>query len=200
MEPTYLSWSQSGLYQESIRSLPGVHTLYQESIRSPPGVHQEYQDFIRTPDGVHQDSWGSVTYRLMDIVSFTGRCHPTVKEEPKSLVQPPQKQKAYSTTDASSIRCIKILGSDINTAQPSGKHHKSTSGTSSQVQFDGIMVPPGPTTPTTRAARKSMCTAKANSKKDMRELFERLGQEFHTTAKANEAAAKTCEDIAELCD
>src|SRR6202042_3272274 len=62
MEPTYLSWSQSGFYQESIRSLPGVHTLYQESIRSPPGVHQEYQDFIRTPDGVHQDVWGSVTY------------------------------------------------------------------------------------------------------------------------------------------
>src|ERR1700685_3943679 len=50
MEPTYLSWSQSGFYQESIRSLPGVHTLYQESIRSPPGVHQ--------------DAWGSVTYRV----------------------------------------------------------------------------------------------------------------------------------------
>src|ERR1700685_415881 len=55
-------WILSGVHQESIRSLPGVHTLYQESIRSRPGVHQEYQDFIRTPDGVHQDAWGSVTY------------------------------------------------------------------------------------------------------------------------------------------
>ena len=36
MESTYLSWSQSGFYQ----------------------------DFIRTPDGLHQDSWGSVTYSL----------------------------------------------------------------------------------------------------------------------------------------
>ena len=80
MEPTYLSWSQSGfyqesirspsgVYQESIRSLLGVHTLYQESIRSPSGVHQEYQDFIRTPDGVHQDAWGSVTYSISTISS-----------------------------------------------------------------------------------------------------------------------------------
>jgi hypothetical protein len=37
MEPTYLSWSQSGFYQESIRSLSGV---YQESIH-----------FIRSPSG-----------------------------------------------------------------------------------------------------------------------------------------------------
>ncbi|KIM81675.1 hypothetical protein PILCRDRAFT_8369 [Piloderma croceum F 1598] len=34
MEPI---WILSGFYQESIRSLPGVHTLYQESIRSPSG-------------------------------------------------------------------------------------------------------------------------------------------------------------------
>src|SRR6202050_1101960 len=78
---------------------------------------------------------------LMDIVSFTGRRHPTVKEEPKSPVQPPQKHKAYSTTDASSIGHIEILGSDIDTAQPSGKRLKSSSGTS-QVRFDGIMVGP----------------------------------------------------------
>src|ERR1700683_2449314 len=60
MESTSVSWSSSGVYQESIRSPSGVH---QESIRSLSGVHQEYQDFIRTPDGLHQDSWGSVTYR-----------------------------------------------------------------------------------------------------------------------------------------
>src|ERR1700683_933644 len=62
MESTSLSWSSSGVYQESIRSPSGV---YQESIRSLSGVHQEYQDFIRTPDGLHQDSWGSVTYSTL---------------------------------------------------------------------------------------------------------------------------------------
>src|SRR6202050_2732893 len=56
---------------------------------------------------------------LMDIVSFTGRRRPTIKEEPKSPVQPPRKRKAYSTRDAS-IGRIEILGSDIDTAQPSG--------------------------------------------------------------------------------
>ena len=132
----------------------------------------------------HHPSVLSVT-SLIDIVSFTGRRRQTVKEEPKSPAQPPRKRKAYSTTDASSIGRIEILGSDIDTAQPSGKRHKSAS--TSQVQFDGIMVP------ATRATRKSTRTAKANSKKDMHELFEHLGQELG-------AAAKTCEDIAELCD
>jgi hypothetical protein len=81
---------------------------------------------------------------------------------------------------------------EIDTAQPSGKRHKSSSGTS-QVRFDGVMVPPAPPAPPARATRKSTRTAKANGKKDMRELFERLGQELG-------AAAKTCEDISELCD
>src|SRR6202050_4469094 len=141
---------------------------------------------------------------LMDIVSFTGHHCPTVKEEPKSPVQPPQKCKAYSTTDASSIGRIEILGSDINTAQPSGKRHKSSSGTF-QVRFDGIMVPPGPPAPPARKTRKSTRTAKVNEKKDMRELFEHLGQELSVAAKAHEAAVKAhetasmiCEDIAQL--
>ena len=135
----------------------------------------------------------------MDIVSFTGRRCPTVKEEPKSPVQPPRKCKAYLTTDASSIGRIEILGSDIDTAQPSGKHHKSSSGTS-QVRFDGIVVPPGPTAPPGRATRKSTRTAKANGKKDLRELFEHLGKELGAAAKAHEAASKICDDISELVD
>jgi len=129
----------------------------------------------------------------MDIVSFTGRRRPTVKEEPKSPVQPPQKHKAYSTTDASSIGRIKILDSYIDTTQPSGKRQKSSSGTS-QVRFDGIVVPPG------RATRKSTRTAKANGKKDLRELFEHLGKELGAAAKAHEAASKICDDISELVD
>lgn len=143
---------------------------------------------------------------LIDIVSFTGRRRQTVKEEPKSPAQPPRKRKAYSTTDASSIGRIEILGSDVDTAQPSGKRHKSSSGTS-QVRFDGIMVPPGPPAPPARKTRKSTRTAKVNEKKDMRELFEHLGQELSVAAKAHEAAAKAheaasmiCEDIAQLVD
>ena len=139
----------------------------------------------------HHPSVLSVT-SLIDIVSFTGRRRQTVKEEPKSPAQPPRKRKAYSTTDASSIGRIEILGSDVDTAQPSGKRHKSSSGTS-QVRFDGIVVPPSPTGPPARATRKLTCTAKANGKKDMHELFEHLGQVVG-------AVAKTCEDIAELCD
>ena len=96
------------------------------------------------------------------------------------------------TTDATFIGQIEILDYNIDTAQPSGKCHKSSSGTS-QVRFDGVMVPPGPPTPPARATRKLTHTAKANKKKDMRELFERLRQELG-------AAAKTCKDISELCD
>src|SRR6202050_4403195 len=123
---------------------------------------------------------------LMDIVSFTGHRRLTIKEEPKSLVQPPRKRKAYLTTDASSIRRIEILGSNIDTAQPSGKRYKSSSGTS-QVRFNGIMVPPGPTTPPARPMRKLTHTTKVNEKKDMRELFERLGQELSAAVKAHKA-------------
>ena len=153
----------------------------------------------------HHPSVLSVT-SLIDIVSFTGRRRQTVKEEPKSPAQPPRKRKAYSTTDASSIGRIEILGSNIDTTQPSGKRHKSSSGTS-QVRFDGIMVPPGPPAPPARKTRKSTRTAKVNEKKDMRELFEHLGQELSVAAKAHEAAAKAhetasmiCEDIAQLVD
>ena len=75
------------------------------------------------------------------------------------------------------------------------------------MRFDGIVVPPSPTGPPARATRKLTCTAKANGKKDMHELFEHLGQELGAAVKANEAAAKAheaaskiCEDIAELVD
>lgn len=132
---------------------------------------------------------------LMSIVSFTGHHRLTVKEKPKSPAQPPRKWKACSTADASTIRCIKIMGSNIDPAQPSGKQHKLSSGTSSQVQFDGVMVP-GPPTPAAMETRKSTCTIKANSKKDLCKLFECLRQEYGAVAKANEAVAKTCKDIA----
>jgi hypothetical protein len=59
-------WILSGVHQESIRSLPGVHTLYQESIRSPPGAHQ--------------DAWGSVTYR------DSGTCISTKAFKPEDVI------------------------------------------------------------------------------------------------------------------
>ena len=68
------------------------------------------------------------------------------------------------------------------------------------MRFDGIMVPPGPPAPPARTTRKSTHTAKVNEKKDMPELFEHLGQELSTAVKAHKAAAKICEDIAELVD
>src|ERR1700728_1665156 len=63
---------------------------------------------------------------LINIVSFTGHHHPTIKEEPKSLTQPvTRKHNAYSTTNASSIRHIEsTMGFDFNPPQPTGKHHK----------------------------------------------------------------------------
>jgi hypothetical protein len=70
----------------------------------------------------------------MIIVLFTGCHHPTVKEEPKSLTQPANKNhKAYFTTDPSSVGCIETMGFDFDPTQQSGKHHKSASGGPSQV-------------------------------------------------------------------
>ena len=129
---------------------------------------------------------------LMSVFPFSGPCRPTIKKEPKSPVQPPRKRKAYLTTDANSIGRIEILEADINIVPPSGKCHKSSSGTS-QVRFDGVMVPPVPPAPPARTTRKSARTAKANEKKDMRELLEHLGQELG-------AAAKMCKEMSELCD
>ena len=123
---------------------------------------------------------------LISIVPFTGRCRPGIKEEPQSPTQPAtKKRKAYSTTDASAIGSIEsTAGFDLDPPQPAGKHQKSASGSSSQVRFDGVAVP------LARATRRSVRTTKANSKKDIHELFKRLGQEFG-------AVAKTCEEIAE---
>jgi len=119
-----------------------------------------------------------------------GQCHPrkpTVKEEPKSPACPlGRKRKAFSTTDVNAIEFIEPVDDTvIKITQPSGKHVKTASGSSSQVQFEGIMIPKG--------MRKSARTTKANSKKDISELLAWLGQEFG-------AIAKTCEEISESID
>ena len=76
--------------------------------------------------------------------------------------------------------------------QGTSKRQKLTSGGSSQVQFDDVILTKPPH-PAPRATRKSTRAAKANSKKGMRELFERLGEEF-------QAVTKTCEEIADALD
>src|ERR1700692_142906 len=108
---------------------------------------------------------------LISIVLFTGRRRPGIKEEPKSPTQTAaKKRKAYSTTDASAIGSIEsTAGFDLNPPQPARKRQKSAAGSSSQVRFDGVAVPPA------RVTRRSARTTKANSKKEIHELFERLG-------------------------
>ena len=123
---------------------------------------------------------------LISIVSFTGCHRPGIKEEPKSPTQTAaKKRKAYSTTDASAIGSIEsTAGFDLDPPQPAGKRQKLAAGSSSQVRFDGVAVPPA------RVTRRSARTTKANSKKEIHELFEWLGQEFGVVT-------KTCEEIAE---
>src|ERR1700729_4283770 len=93
---------------------------------------------------------------LMSIISFTDRHRPIMKDEPESLALPAKKRKAYLITDTPAIGHIDIMGSNINPAQPSGKRHKLSSGASSQVRFDGVVLPPGLSA--ARVMRESMTT------------------------------------------
>ena len=114
-------------------------------------------------------------------------CELTVKEEPKSPAHPSgRKCKVILTTDANAIGFIEpIANADVEMTQPSGKCIKTTSGSSLQVQFEGITIQKG--------MRRSACTTKANSRKEVSELLVWLGQEFG-------AIAKTCEEISESMD
>jgi hypothetical protein len=113
----------------------------------------------------------------------------TIKEEPKSPGRlANRKRKAYSTTDANPIGVIEPIDdadADAGAAQPRGKRVKTTSASSSNVRFDGVAIP--------KATRKSTRATKANSKKDVNELFARLAKEFA-------AVSKTCEEISETAD
>lgn len=189
--PLQIRIMYSRTFDSSVPTAPGLTKLL---VRVQPDKHVIFAGSRRGAAAtVVSNHPSDCSYTLlMSVFPFSGRRRPTIKKEPKSPVQPSRKRKAYSTTGANSIGRIEILESDIDIAPPSGKRHKSSSGTS-QVRFDGVMVPPVPPAPPARATRKSARTAKANEKKDMRELFERLGQELG-------AAAKTCEEMSELCD
>ena len=112
---------------------------------------------------------------------------PSVKEEPKSpSTLTTHKQKVFSTTDSSAIRYI--ASSDLKCVPVEGaaKHQKTGP---SPGRLDAVATPP--------ATRKSTCASKFasnfNSKKDIGDLFCRLGQEF-------EAVTKTFKEIAELME
>jgi hypothetical protein len=81
--------------------------------------------------------------------------------------------EAYSTADTNSIGSIE--DANVKSTQPPGKCTKNATGSSSHVQFDGIVVP--------KDMRRSVRTTKASSKKDMGKLFAWLGQEFGVIAK-----------------
>jgi len=85
-----------------------------------------------------------------------------------------------------------VVDVDTEPAQPVGKRLKSASAGSSRVRFDGVEVQ-GKTSPPLKAIRRSTRSARANSKKDVGELFGQLAKEF-------QAISKTCEEIADIID
>jgi hypothetical protein len=115
---------------------------------------------------------------------------PAVKEEPKSPKQPTtRKRKAYSTTSANPIGLMDVVDVDMEPSQPVGKRLKSAASSSSRVRFDGVEVQ-GKSTPPPKSIRRSARSAKANSKKDVGELFGQLAKEY-------QAISKTCQEIAD---
>jgi hypothetical protein len=100
-----------------------------------------------------------------------------VKEERRSPGPSTKKRKLYSTDGSNPIGTIDDFDDTI--IQVGGKRGKAVSGSTSQARSE---VATGQKPP-----RRSTRGAKANSKKDIGELFRRLGQEF----------AKTCDEIAD---
>ena len=72
------------------------------------------------------------------------------------------------TTDSTVIGTFKGIELDSSPRQGALKHRKTGA---SQSQFDGVVV-------TTRGTRTSPCATRMNSKWDMGELLQRLGQEL----------------------
>ena len=123
-------------------------------------------------------------------ILFTGRrCvqDPAVKEEPKSpSILTTHKWKVFSTTDSSTIGYI--ASSDLECVPVEGTAKRQKTGPSPGL-LDAVTIP--------RATRKSTRASKSasnfNSKKDIGDLFCRLGQEF-------EVVTKTFKEIAQLME
>ena len=135
--------------------------------------------------------------KLMDTLYFAVQCcvrPQAVKKEPKSPDNSTSsKWKVYSTNSANPIGSIHPIDIDFDASQQgSSKHQKTASSGSSNVRFDGVIVPAN-VRPASRPTRQSTRSTKTTPKKEINGLLTRLGQEFR-------AAAKTCEDIAEALD
>jgi len=87
---------------------------------------------------------------------------------------------------------METLDIDTEPAQPATKHQKTASGSSSRVRFDGVELH-DKSNPAPKATRRSTRTTKANSKKEVGELFGQLAKEF-------QAMSRTCEEIAEAME
>jgi hypothetical protein len=111
----------------------------------------------------------------------------TVKEEPKSPAQAAgRKRKAKSTTDSNPITVIDgPIDVDFSfdpPVPPVRKRSKTAPVSTPRVHFDGAEAQ----TSTTKSTRSA-------AKKDLRELFKRLGEEY-------DAVSKTFEQIADMVD
>jgi hypothetical protein len=110
--------------------------------------------------------------------------------EPKSPGKPITfKRKAYSTTGTNSIGHLEPYDDELDPPQGSSKYQKTGAGETAVVRSNATTPPNNPHT-ALRLTRHSARSAKANSKKTVGKLVERLGREF-------QAIAKTCEGIAE---
>ena len=111
--------------------------------------------------------------KVLLLISLIGRRraqNPAVMDEPKS------------PTNLAGTKHKICLNS------PQGSSKRQITG-SSQVHFDSINLPPNVARPTRRSTR----TARVNTRKNVGELFQRLGREF-------QAVAKTYEEIAGAID
>jgi hypothetical protein len=86
-----------------------------------------------------------------------------------------------------------VLDVDAEPAQPPPKRLKTAGSSSSRgIRFDGVELYEQ-SNPTPKPTRRSTRSAKANSKKDVGQLFGQLAKEF-------QVISKTCEEIAEAMD
>ena len=96
-----------------------------------------------------------------------------------------RKHKAYSTINSSTIGLIEGP-INVDFTPLVGKWAKMTSSIGSTFHFNRVKV-------TRSATRRSTQITKSDTKKDMGELFKRLGQEF-------KVILKTCTEILEAAD
>jgi hypothetical protein len=106
-------------------------------------------------------------------------------------MNPPVKiRKIYSTANANPIGVMDPVG-DLGSIT---KRQKNIPGTSSRVRFDSVE-PNGKSNPAPTPApiptRRSTRSAKANSKKDVGELFGQLAKGFQLISKTFEEIAET---------